>query len=100
MAVACKNNDRRYTQGTIKTKIDFSLDGYTFKTLKASSLLSCGQLCLRHQGCVSTNFKLPTGNEESICELNTAGLLDDGNEKSLVPHKGVVYSQYAKTKVS
>ena len=100
LASACKNSERRYTQGTVKTRIDFSLEGYTFKTLKASSLLSCGQFCLKRQACVSTNFKLPTEDEEGICELNNAGLLDDGDEESLVPHKGVVFSQYAKKEVS
>ena len=31
----CENNERRFTQGAVITRVDFSLIGYTFTTLSA-----------------------------------------------------------------
>ena len=93
-----EKNERRFTQGAMITRIDKSLSGYTFKTLDAPSLLSCGQYCLKDSRCVSTNFKLPVEGKKHICSLNDGGILDGNN--SLVSDKGVVFSQYARSQVS
>ena len=95
----CKWNEGRYLQGAIITRVDFSLNGHTFKTMSAPSLLSCSHYCLKDSRCVSTNFRLPTQEGKDLCDLNGAGLLD-GDENSLVPEKGAVFSQYSEAKVS
>lgn len=97
--VGCEWNERRYLQGAIITRVDFSLNGHTFKTMSAPSLPSCNHYCPKDSRCVSTNFRLPTQEGKDLCDLNDAGLLG-GNENSLVPEKGAVFSQYSEAKVS
>ena len=46
--------------------------GYAFKRFDSTSLISCGQQCLRNQRCSSTNFKWSSSKKEGegTCELN------------------------------
>ena len=46
--------------------------GYAFKRFDSTSLISCGQHCLRNQRCSSTNFKWSYSkkDDEGTCELN------------------------------
>ena len=89
--------ERRSTLGAIITKKGFCLKGFSFKQARVSSFTSCGQVCLKDPRCISTNFNLLIEDKRYNCELNSAGLQDDD---TLVPHRGVVFSQYAYKKVS
>ena len=46
--------------------------GYAFKRFDSTSLISCGQQCLRNQRCSSTNFKWSSSKKDGdgTCELN------------------------------
>ncbi|CAH3045142.1 unnamed protein product, partial [Porites lobata] len=84
--------ERRSTLGAIITKKGFCLKGFSFKQARVSSFTSCGQVCLKDPRCISTNFNLLIEDKRYTCELNSAGLQEDD---TLVPHKGVLFSQYA-----
>ena len=75
------------------------LKGFTFKTLKPASLISCGLLCQRDPRCVSTNFR-KVFKSEGTCELNDRGALltEKGNE--LEYDEEVIYTQFYDTKVT
>ena len=89
--------ERRSTLGAIITKKGFFLKGFSLKQAKVSSFTSCCQVCLKDPRCISTNFNLLIEDKRHTCELNSAGLQEDD---TLVPRKGVVFSQYAYKKVS
>ena len=89
--------ERRSTLGAIITKKGFFLKAFSFKQARVSSFTSCGQVCLNDPRCICTNFNLLIERKRYNCELNSAGLQEDD---TLVPHKGLVFSQYAYKKVS
>lgn len=78
----------------LKTVKDRYLDGHVTDRLKASSVLSCAQLCLRRTPrCRSINYGEEDGNR--ICELNDKGLesATDIDSSSFVSMSGFIFAQ-------
>ena len=84
VGIAC-SLEQRYRLGSLKTVSHYKLDGHQIKTVKGSTLLSCGQSCLAEPRCVSTNFGVSEDNK-LVCELNDGGV-------SLLSNNGLTYAE-------
>ena len=84
----------------LHTVEDFYLEGHVSHRQKASSVLSCAQLCLRSRPlCRSVNY----GNKEGtmVCELNDEGIdIAETRSTSLVPMSGFIFGQLINLTVS
>lgn len=95
IGIAC-TLEQRYFLGSRKTVSHHKLNGHQIKTVKGSTLLSCGQSCLAEPRCVSTNFGVSEDNER-VCELNDGGIsLSSGSDaRELTYAKGFIFSLYS-----
>ena len=68
--------------------------GYAFKRFDSTSLISCGQQCLRNQRCSSTNFKWSSSkkDDEGTCELNDHELSFVEENVNFVHQEDVTFS--------
>ena len=85
--------EQRYLLGAVNTVSHYKLNGYQIKTVKGSTLLSCGQSCLAEPRCISTNFGVSEDNNH-VCELNNHGVSLLANEE-LTYAKEFIFSLYS-----
>ena len=83
--------EQRYRLGSLKTVSNYRLEGHKIKTVKGTTLLSCGQSCLAEPRCVSTNFGV--SENKPVCELNDIGLSLLSNSE-LKYAEGFIFSLY------
>ena len=83
--------EQRYRLGSLKSVSHYRLDGHKIKTVKGTTLLSCGQSCLAEPRCVSTNFGV--SENKLVCELNDTGVSLLSNSK-LKYAEGFIFSLY------
>ena len=84
--------EQRYRLGSLKTVSNYRLDGHKIKTVKGTTLLSCGQSCLAEPRCVSTNFGV--SENKLVCELNNIGVSSLSNGE-LAYAEGFIFSLYS-----
>ena len=93
IGIAC-TLEQRYFLGSLKTVSHHKLNGRQIKSVKGSTLLSCGQSCLAEPRCVSTNFGV-SEDKELVCELNDAGVSLLSGSDELTYAKGFIFSLYS-----
>ena len=84
----------------LQTVKDRYLVSHATDRLKASSILSCAQLCLKRRAwCRSVNYREEDG--QTICELNDKGLeSSDLESSSFVSMPGFIFAQLLNFEVS
>ena len=85
--------EQRYRVGSLKTVLNYKLQGHQIKTVKGTTLVSCGQWCLGDLRCASTNVGVSQDNE-LVCELNDVGISLLSNEE-LHRAEGFVFTLYS-----
>lgn len=65
--------EQRYRVGSLKTVLNYKLQGHQIKTVKGTTLVSCGQSCLEDLRRASTNFGV-LQDKKPVCELNDIGI--------------------------
>lgn len=95
---AASGREKHCIDGTMTARVGFSLKGSVMKTLLVPSLICCAQHCLKESRCISTNFKFLIQENNVVCELNDAALLDE-KKNNLSPEDDDVFSQYCRKKV-
>ena len=101
-SVSCSSSipDDNSRSSFIHTVEDFYLEGHVSHRQKASSVLSCAQLCLRSRPlCRSLNYGSKEGT--MTCELNDEGIdIAETSATSLVPMAGFIFGQLLNLTVS
>ena len=75
------------------TRENKQLKGYVVKRLDSPSLLWCGQQCMGHDWCTSSNYKMSSEKDgKGTCELNkhNISLIDDNI--NFHDQQGVIFS--------
>lgn len=86
----CNSDDFR--SNFVLTTEDKVLQGGVMKVVRADSVLSCSQMCLREKLCLSTNFYSKRLTELN-CELNNIRLSVDTKISKLVPMDSSFYCE-------
>ena len=77
------------------------LRGYVVKQFDSSSLLSCGQQCMRYAWCSSTNYKMSSKKDgKGTCELNKHDISLISENINLHDQQGVTFSMMLKVIMS
>ena len=73
--------------------------GYVVRRFNSSSLLSCGQQCMRYAWCTSTSYKMSSKKDggEGTCELNKHDISVINENINFHDQQGVVF--FVKLKV-
>ena len=90
---------------SVMTHYNRRLNGSTFKTFHAVSLVLCGLRCQRHPRCVSLNFRtifsFDEANKAGVCEFNErAAVALIAENEDLEYDEESVYIQFNDVKVS
>ncbi|KAL9965911.1 hypothetical protein ACROYT_G029774 [Oculina patagonica] len=73
------------------------LNGYVVKRFDSSSLLSCGQQCMRNEWCTSTNYKMSSKKDgKGTCELNKHDISLIDENINFHDQQGVTFSMFLK----
>ena len=94
-----EKHGRHFSRGALITKANRRLGGHVVASLKSPSLISCGQACLSHSRCFSTNFQIDSPPGKVNCELNDQGVVSWRADSILPKMEGFVFSQYKREKV-
>ena len=69
------------------------LKGYVVKRFDSSSLLSCGQQCMRNEWCTSTNYKMSSKKDgKGTCELNKHDISLINDNSKFLDQQGITFS--------
>ena len=75
------------------TRENKQLKGYAVKQFDSSSLLSCGQQCMRNAWCTSTNYKMSSKKDgNGTCELNKHDISLINENTNFHDQQGVIFS--------
>ena len=81
---------------TVSATEDYVLRGYTIHKQQTYDFLSCAQLCLAHQSCMSFNYQ---GIENGVCELNRE-VSHASIVVALTARRGYTFGQFVDKNVS
>ena len=88
-----KENSISSRSSYFETRENKQLKGYVVERITSSSLLSCGQQCMRYAWCTSTNYKMSFKKDgKGSCELNKHDIAFIDENAELIDQQGVIFS--------